>query len=543
MTDQADPHRIRDVVIVGGGTAGWMAAAAFARLLDNGYTRITLVESEEIGTVGVGEATIPSIIRFNQMLGLNENEFLAATAGTFKLGIEFVDWGGLDERYFHPFGGYGQDLQGVHFHQLYLREAARRQTIPDISAWAMSAVAAAGGKFARAADDAKSPIRELFYAFHFDAGLYARYLRGYAEQRGVTRIEGRIVDVALRPADGFVEAVTLADGRRIAGDLFIDCSGFRGLLIEETLETGYEDWSEWLPCDRAVAVPSALPRPDEPDPYTRSTARAAGWQWRIPLQHRMGNGHVYSSRYMNDDEAERILLANLEGEPLADPRRIGFKAGRRRRCWNRNVVALGLSSGFVEPLESTSIHLVQTGIQRLIAMFPDKRFDPAERDEFNRQMDDIYADIRDFIILHYKATRRSDTPFWNRMRTMDVPDSLRRKIDLFRGKGRLFREGYDLFGNASWVAVCLGQHIVPERWEPAADALDEEKVAIALEQMRQGYRETARRLPSHGEFLRRTAHSPLAAAPPPRPIAPADDDVPFFSFTSESPFPVGGSPV
>ena len=530
-------HSIRNVVIVGGGTAGWMAAAAFARFLNNGYTRVTLVESDEISTVGVGEATIPPIINFNRMLGLDENEFLAATAGTFKLGIEFVDWGDLGERYFHPFGNYGHDLQGVHFHQLYLREKARRG-MPDIAAFSMSAVAAANGKFGRATDDAKSPIRELFYAFHFDASLYARYLRGYAERGGITRIEGKIAEVNLRPADGYVEAVILADGRRIEGDLFVDCSGFRGLLIEEALQTGYESYSHWLPCDRAVAVPCALPNPGEPDPFTRSTARRAGWQWRIPLQHRMGNGLVYCSEFLGDDDAEAQLLASLEGAPLADPRRIRFTAGRRRESWNRNVVALGLASGFIEPLESTSIHLVQAAIQRLVALFPDKRFDPVERTEFNRQMRDIYEDIRDFIILHYKATRRDDSPFWDRVRTMDIPDSLQRKIDLFAGKGRLFREGCDLFSNPSWVAVCLGQGIVPHSWEPAADALDEAKVATAFDQIRRGYLDTAQRLPTHGQFLRMAAPSPLAAAPP-VPAKPVSADVPFFAFSAESPFDVG----
>ncbi len=534
-------HAIRDVVIVGGGTAGWMAAAAFCRFLNNGYTRITLVESEEIGTVGVGEATIPPIINFNRMLGLNENEFLRETGGTFKLGIEFVDWGGLGERYFHPFGHHGHDLEGVHFHQLYLRERQRR-VMPDISAWSMSAVAAAKGRFGRAAEGAQSPVRELFYAFHFDAALYARYLRRYAEARGTRRVEGRVVDVALRPTDGFVEAVTLVDGQRIAGDLFIDCSGFRGLLIEEALHTGYEDWRHWLPCDRAVAVPSRLP--GDPDPFTRSTARSAGWQWRIPLQHRTGNGLVYASEHLDRDEAERLLLGNLDGEPLGAPRHLSFTTGRRRQCWNRNVVALGLSSGFIEPLESTSIHFIQSGIARLVSLFPDKRFSPVERDEFNRQMRELYEDVRDFIVLHYKATRRNDSAFWDRCRTMSVPDTLQRKIDLFRAKARIFRDGYELFTNASWVAVFLGQHIVPEDYEPAADALDEAKVTQALEQMRRGFLDTADRLPTHGDFLRRTALSPFAQGRVAAPPVPAEPDVPFFQFTAESPFAADtGSPV
>jgi tryptophan halogenase len=416
--------------------------------------------------------------------------------------------------------------------------------VPDIAAWSMSARAASMGKFGRANETARSPIRELFYAYHFDAGLYAQYLRRYAEARGVRRVEGRITGTDLSSDSGNVEAVTLADGRRVSGDLFIDCSGFRGLLIEEALGTGYDDWSEWLPCDRAIAVPTALN--GDPDPFTRSTARGSGWQWRIPLQHRVGNGLVYSSQYLDDDAAESLLLANLESEPLAPPRRIAFTTGRRRQAWNRNVVALGLSSGFIEPLESTSIHFIQSGISRLIALFPDLRFDPVERDEYNRQMKDLYEDVRDFIVLHYKATNRSDTPFWDRCRTMAVPDTLQRKMDLFRAKGRVFREGTELFTNPSWVAVCMGQHVTPTGYEPAVDALDEVKVAAALDQMRAGYLDTAERLPTHGDFLRRTSLAPFAtfAAAPPPPAAPASDDLPYFSFASESPLPGGtGSPV
>ncbi|KTF68535.1 tryptophan halogenase family protein [Sphingomonas sp. HT-1] len=527
-------HSIREVVIVGGGTAGWMAAAAFSRFLNNGYTRVTVVESEEIGTVGVGEATIPPILNFNAMIGLDENTFIAETKGTFKLGIEFVDWGALGDSYFHPFGNYAQDLQGVHFHQLYLRERARRP-IADIAAWSMSAVAASLGKFGRPAANAQTPVRELFYAFHFDAGLYAQLLRRLSEARGIHRIEGRITDVTLRPEDGFVQSLTLADGRSVAGDLFIDCSGFRGLLIEQALETGYDDWRHWLPCDRAVAVPCANVR--EPTPFTRSTARDAGWQWRIPLQHRVGNGLVYSSDFLDDDTAEQQLLASLEGAPLAEPRRISFVTGRRREMWRKNVVALGLSGGFIEPLESTSIHFIQSGIARLIALFPDKRFAAIERDEYNRQMRELYEDVRDFIVLHYKATHRNDTPFWDRCRTMDVPDSLNRKIELFRTKGRLFREGMELFANPSWIAVCLGQHIVPEEHEPAADALDENLVAQALEQMRQGYWETAQKMPSHAEFL--AAIAPKQSASP----AAQAESLPVFSFAQESPFASPGSPV
>jgi tryptophan halogenase len=493
-------HEIRKIVIVGGGTAGWMAAAAFSCLLENGAVEITLVESDEIGTVGVGEATIPPLIAFNNMLGINEDEFLAATQGTFKLGIEFVDWGALGVRYFHPFGPHGQDFRGVHFHQLYLREA-RRRALPDIAEWSMSAAAASRGRFARPAADAGLPLSQLAYAFHFDASLYARFLRAYGERNGVRRVEGKIVDVALDGERGHVEAVTLTDGSKVAGELFIDCSGFRGLLIEEKLRTGYDDWSRWLPCDRAVAVPSRHAVP--PDPFTRSTARAAGWQWRIPLQHRMGNGIVYSSAHLGRAEAEALLLANLEAEALAEPRHLAFTAGRRRLAWNANVVSLGLSSGFVEPLESTSIHLIQSGIAKLLALFPDRRFDPLERDEYNRQMQDVFEDVRDFVILHYKANRREDSEFWAYCRDMELPDSLASKLELWRSKGRLFREGRELFGTPSWVAVLLGQGIVPEDQEPAANALDPAMIAEALDKMRLSYTRMAESMPTHSDFVSR----------------------------------------
>jgi tryptophan 7-halogenase len=499
-----DP-RIRRVVIVGGGTAGWMAAAAFSRFLDNGYTEITLIESDEIGTVGVGEATIPPITTYNGMLGIDENEFLRASQGTFKLGIEFVNWGAIGQRYFHPFGMHGRDIEGVLFHQLWMRERTRRP-VPDISAYCMSAVAAARGRFARPTGDPRHPISHLAYAFHFDAGLYARFLRAYAERGRVTRVEGKIGDVALRSEDGHVESVQLESGQRIEGDLFIDCSGFRGLLIEQALQTGYDDWTHWLPCDCALAVPTT--NVGEPDPFTRSTAHSAGWQWRIPLQHRTGNGHVYASSYMADDEAQRILMANLEGQALAEPRRLSFTTGRRRKCWNRNVIALGLSSGFLEPLESTSIHLIQAGISRLMNLFPDRNFDDAERDEFNRQMESAYDGIRDFIILHYKATARDDSEFWNYCRTMSIPDSLAHKIELFRTKGRVFRHDDELFTVPSWVAVMLGQNIVPERYDPIADALDEEKVAAAIEQVRAAFEQTAAQMPSHAQFIAQNCAAP-----------------------------------
>ncbi|HEX6660602.1 MAG TPA: tryptophan halogenase family protein [Sphingomicrobium sp.] len=490
-------HAIPKMVIVGGGSAGWMAAAAFSTLLPSGM-KIVLIESDEIGTVGVGEATIPPLISFNDLLGINEDAFVAATKGSFKLGIEFVDWGAIGERYFHPFGSHGADLNGVHFHQLYLRET-NQHALPDIREWSMSGVAAELGRFARPGPGARLPLSQLVYAFHFDAGLYGRFLRGHAEQKGVHRVEGKIVDVTLDGESGHVRSVTLTSGEIIEGELFIDCSGFRGLLIEETLGTGYEDWTHWLPCDRAVAVPCELP--GRIDPFTRSTARAAGWQWRIPLQHRMGNGLVYCSGHLDREGAEKLLLANLEGEPLAQPRHLSFTPGRRRLAWNGNVVSLGLSSGFIEPLESTSIHLVQSGIAKLLALFPDRRFGPVERDEYNRQMQDVMEDVRDFIILHYKATRRDDSDFWNYCRTMEIPDKLATKVDLWRSRGRLFRDGQELFGAPSWVAVLLGQGIIPEDQDPRVLTIDPAVAADALEKMRVSYRRMAEQMPVHADFI------------------------------------------
>ncbi|ARU16019.1 tryptophan halogenase family protein [Croceicoccus marinus] len=492
-------NRIDRIVVVGGGTAGWMAAAAFSRYFDNGRRKIIVVESDAIGTVGVGEATIPAIKGFNAMLDIPENEFLRETRGTFKLGIEFVNWGRQGDRYIHPFGAFGTDLHGIPFHQLWLREHARGGG-GDITDFSMSAAAAALGRFGRPAVGARPPVSEINYAFHFDATLYAAYLRRLAERQGAIRQEGRIVKVHRDGESGDVTSVELEGGRLVEGDLFLDCSGFRGLLIEDALETGYEDWSHWLPMDRAIAMPTA--NRSSPDPFTRATAHAAGWQWRIPLQHRTGNGHVFCSAFMQEDEAERILRDTVEGEELADPRLIRFTTGMRRKAWSHNVVSLGLSSGFIEPLESTSIHLVQNGIARLFGLFPEKDISPVERDEYNRGMREIYEDVRDFIILHYKATQRDDTEFWRSVRDMDIPASLARKMELWRLHGRVFRENAELFTLPSWVAVMLGQNVWPERYDPIADTLDENRVAQAMEKMRAGYRQTAQQLPPQEQFLR-----------------------------------------
>jgi tryptophan 7-halogenase len=494
-------NNIERVVIVGGGTAGWMAAAAFARFLLDGRREVILVESDEIASVGVGEATIPPILNFNGMLGIEENEFLRETRGTFKLGIEFVNWGRIGDRYIHPFGKYGHDLHGIDFHQLYLREAQLGRVPGPISHYNMSAHAAANQRFGRPNRDAKSAVKDILYAFHFDASLYAKFLRQRAEAAGVVREEGRITGVERNGESGDVTAVVLADGRSVTGDLFIDCSGFGGLLIARELGVGFDDWSHWLPVDRAIPVPTA--NLGSPDPFTRATAHAAGWQWRIPLQHRTGNGHVYCSAFMSDAEAERVLLTNLEGKALADPRLIRFTTGRRKQCWSHNVVALGLSSGFLEPLESTSIHLIQNGIARLLALFPGKPISPVERDEFNRGMAELYDDIRDFIILHYKMTQRDDSEFWRYVAAMEVPETLSRKIELWRLHGRIFRENAELFTTPSWVAVMLGQNCWPETYDPIVDALDPERVSLALREIRDSYAQTVARLPSQAEFLQR----------------------------------------
>lgn len=537
MTKPIDSD-IAKLVIVGGGTAGWMAAAAFSRYFDNGRRTISLVESDMIGTVGVGEATIPPISNFNHMLDIGESEFLRATNGTFKLGIEFVNWGQQGDRYFHPFGAYGQDLHGIAFHQLYLREAMRGagKDAGDIALYSMSSMAARHGKFARAKQGAKSLVNQIGYAYHFDANLYAKFLRGLAERQGTIRHEGKITQVHRDAQSGDVKSVELENGSIIEGDLFIDCSGFRGLLIEDALETGYEDWSHWLPVNRAIALPTA--NVGSPDPYTRSTAHGAGWQWRIPLQHRTGNGHVFCSEHMSEDEAERILRDNVEGEALADPRLLKFTTGQRKKFWNHNVIALGLASGFVEPLESTSIHMVQNGIARLFSLFPDKQISPVERDEYNRGMTELYEDIRDFIILHYKATQRDDTPFWRYVRDMDIPETLKKKMELWRLHGRVFRENAELFTTPSWVAVMLGQNFWPDRHDPIADTLDESKVAAAMAQMREAYHSTAMQMPTHEQFLRDAGA--WGADGDNKPAMPAEGPT-EFSFTPATGQPAGNT--
>jgi tryptophan 7-halogenase len=486
------------IVIVGGGSAGWMTAAALSRFLMRGWS-IKLVESEEIGTVGVGEATIPGIRMFNAALGIDEDDFVRATQGSFKLGIEFDGWSRPGERYIHAFGQVGRDLGLIAFHHYWLRARAGGAN-DGLAAYSLTAGAASVNRFTRGNPTPNAPLGPMTYAYHFDAGLYAAFLRKQAEARGVERFEGRITAVERHGESGDISAVVLDNGASISGDLFVDCSGFRGLLIEEALQTGYDDWSHWLPCDRAMAVPCASVKPLTP--YTRSTARKAGWQWRIPLQHRIGNGHVYCSHYVSDDEAAATLMANLDGEALGDPRPIKFTTGKRRKFWNRNVVALGLSSGFMEPLESTSIHLIQSGIERLLKFLPNGPIASADVDAYNAQSAFEFERIRDFLILHYHASQR-DEPFWQACREMAIPDTLAEKLDLFRTNGRIFRVSEELFTELGWLQVMVGQGIMPSGYHPLADQLSDGDLTAFLAATQQVVDGSVAAMPSHEDFIAR----------------------------------------
>ena len=500
-----DP-RIRKIVIVGGGTAGWMAAAAFSKVLGAGYD-IRLIESEEIGTVGVGEATVPHLKLFNNLLEIDEIEFVKQVQGTFKLGIQFNDWGRLGDSYIHGFGSIGHDVSLLPFHQFWIK-ARQRGFAADIGDYSLNTLAAPRGKFMASATDvpANSPLANIAYAYHFDAGLYARYLRGYAEQRGVRRTEGKIRQTTLRATDGFVESVTLESGECVAGELFVDCSGFRGLLIEQALHTGYDDFTHWLPCDRALAVPCESVGP--PTPYTRSTARAAGWQWRIPLQNRTGNGYVYASTHLSDDEAAATLLQNLDGPALAEPRLLRFTTGMRRKVWNKNVVALGLASGFLEPLESTSIYMIQSGIARLLNLFPQADFSAVVSERYNAQAVFEYERIRDFLILHYHATARDDSAFWRQCRAMSIPPQLRDNIALFRDSGRFFRDAEEMFATVSWVQVMLGQGIAPRGYHPLVDQMPEHDLRRFIDGVGKVVASCVDSMPMHQVFIDRYCVAP-----------------------------------
>ncbi len=484
-------NRVHRVVIVGGGTAGWMAAAGLAKSLGRTID-ITLVESDAIGTVGVGEAVIPLIKSFHALLELQENEFLRAVNGTFKLGIEFENWGRLGESYFHPFGPTGVEAWAAQFHHYWLkaRKLGNKDQLRDFS---LEASMAQAGKFTLASEPQPQ------YAYHFDASLYAKLLRKLSEANGVRRVEGKVVDVQVHSESGFIESVELESGERIEGDLFIDCSGFRGLLIQQVLQTEWEDWSQWLRNDRAVAVQTESVSP--PAPYTRSTARTSGWQWKIPLQNRVGNGLVYCSDYLSDDNAKKALLDNLEGKPLNEVRTIRFRTGRRAQQWVKNCVAVGLSSGFLEPLESTSIHLIQNSILRLVRMFPAAEIDPAEVQQFNNETTQEIENIRDFIILHYKVTQRQDSKYWVDCREMAVPDSLGHKIALFESNARAVRDNNEMFRERSWAAVMLGQGLEPSGYHPFVDNLSDQQLQGLITEIKTNISRITNASPSHQEFL------------------------------------------
>ena len=503
----ADNAPIRKITIVGGGTAGWMTAAMLSKLFVRGY-EIRLIESDEIGIIGVGEATIPAIREFNQLAGVDYVEMVKATQATFKLGIEFRNWRDVGSSYVHGFGKIGQDVWWLHAHQLWLKMQALGRA-KDFDHYALNCVAARENKFCFPDPrNPGSPIAGLDYAFHFDASLYGKFLRGQAEARGVTRIEGRIVEAKQRE-DGFVDHVVLADGRTVGGDLFVDCSGMRALLIGQTLGVGYEHWNKWLLNDRALAVPCESV--EALTPYTRCTAHGSGWQWRIPLQHRTGNGHVYSSAHISDDEAAAVLLAHLDGKPLADPRPVKFAPGKRERAWEKNVVAIGLASGFLEPLESTSIHLIQTGILRLVALFPGQGFNAADIAEYNRQHDFEFGDVRDFIIAHYKVTDREDSEYWRYLKHMDVPDSLAERLALFESSARFFQRGKaELFREESWVQVLIGQGL-QMRYDPMADMIDEAELARFMDDVVEVIADVAKAMPTQRTFIERNCKAPPLA--------------------------------
>jgi tryptophan halogenase len=493
-------RRKQQVVVLGGGTAGWMAAAALVRLLPHAAD-VHVVESAEIGIVGVGEATLPHLRAFVQMLGLDEAEFMRATHATFKLGIDFRDFGRIGDSYLHPFGSFGTELNGVRFHHYWRRMLAAGRD-DDLFAYSIANVMAARNRFAPPSADTNSLLSTYSYAYQFDATLFGPYLRTYAEARGAARTEGRVVDVELDGESGDVAALKMESGERIEGDLFVDCSGFRSLLLGRTLGAAWEDWSHWLPCDRAVALP-CTPPPGPIEPYTRATAMKAGWRWRIPLQHRVGNGYVYSSAHISDEEAADAIVAAIESEAMAEPRVLRFRAGRRRQSWVRNVVGVGLASGFLEPLESTSIYLAQGAITQLIELFPTGRIAEIDRAEFNRMVDLEYDRIRDFLILHYHATTRDDSSFWNHVRTMEVPESLREKIELWRQAGRVSSYSQGLFLEPSWIAVYVGQGIIPRGWDQRADAFDAPSLAGAMDRLRSKVADAVGTMPGHADFIRR----------------------------------------
>jgi tryptophan 7-halogenase len=499
-------RRIRSVAIVGGGTAGWMAAAALSKSLAGMDIDLRLIESARVDPIGVGEATIPPIMDFIRQLGIDETELVREIKATYKLGIGYRDWTRAGHFYFHPFGPVAPGIGNIPFQAYWLKMLLEGKA-ERLEEYSIQTMAALRGRFARPQHAPNTPLNKITYALHFDAGRFARYLRDYAEARGVRRTEGHVRHASVRGADGFVESLTLESGESLSADLFIDCSGFQGLLIEGALHTGYEDWHQWLPCDRAVIVHSE--RAATPNPYTLVTARDAGWQWQIPLQHRDGNGYIYSGEFSADDAARELLLRNLSGRALSEPVALRFRPGRRKVAWNRNVVALGLAAGFLEPLEATSIHLIQRGIAMLLKFFPDRDFAVADSDRYNRMLAAEFAHVRDFLLMHYSQTERNGS-FWQHCRDIPPTDTLREKIELFRSHGRILREETELFPVLSWLSVMIGQNIVPRRYDPLVDGLDSLKIQTRLEELRAAVQDSVEAMPSHWDFI-------LSSAPPANP--------------------------
>ncbi|MCR5881069.1 tryptophan halogenase family protein [Phenylobacterium sp. J367] len=482
---------VKKVVVAGGGTAGWMAAAALSKHLGS-LVEITLVESDDIGTVGVGESTIPTARTFNQLLGIDEREFMRATQASFKLGILFEDWARIGDRYVHAFGQVGKSTWMAGFHHVWLQARAEGLAGP-LDDYCLE------GKALKAQRFVAGENGPLNYAYHLDATLYGRFLRGMSEKAGVRRVEGKIQRVDQHPETGFVRALVMESGEEVAGDLFVDCTGFRGLVIEQTLKAGYEDWSRWLPTNSAVPLQTVSVGPAVP--YTRAMAHTAGWQWRIPLQHRVGNGLVYCNEFMSDDEAIAMLLDQVEGETLMTPRVIRYVTGKRRKTWDKNVVALGLASGFVEPLESTSIHMIMIGVLRLMQLFPLNGVSDALAERFNRLQDAELEAIRDFIVLHYKLTERTDAPFWNHCREMPIPDTLAHRIALFQEGAQAYQAAGELFQVDSWLQVMLGQRLEPRAWHPMGRLMKRDQLRGALGDLRSNIARAVDRMPTHQQFL------------------------------------------
>ncbi|EWH08836.1 tryptophan halogenase [Catenovulum agarivorans DS-2] len=495
---QTAPKAIQHIAIVGGGSAGWMTAATLAKVLPKEFCKVTLIESPQIKTVSVGEASIPQIQLFNRILEIDENEFLQRTKATFKLGIEFHNFAREGDCYFHPFGSYGTNMDALPFHHFWLKQSQTGNTL-DIENYSLAALAARQNKFQRPTNSGNSPLSSINYAFHFDAKLYADFLQDYAVKRGVQHIEANVTNVSLKADNGFIDSLFLNDGQKITADLYIDCSGFKGLLIEQVLKTGFEDWSHYLPCDSAVAL--ACKNTLGLTPYTQAIAHQSGWRWRIPLQHRVGNGLVYASEFMQHQQASKLLQEEIEGQALADINSLKWTTGMRNKSWNKNCIAIGLSAGFLEPMESTGLHLIQSAIAKLMTLFPTKEFAQCDIDSYNAQTRKEFVNIRDFLILHYKATEREDSEFWRYCKNMQVPDSLHEKLTMYQETGRIFRQDNELFNETSWLAVMHGQGIKANRYHPLVDRLEPSEISRRLQHIEDVIKRSVATMPDHSHFI------------------------------------------